>query len=119
MAASMLDLGIRIFLALPRAGTPKPKPSGGGGGNDTTTPLSPSPSVNINGGFMTKLHDMMGVAQLGAWTVVGLSVLGCGGMMAWSWVTGKGFQALGRMGWVMGGSVIIASGTSLVTSFSK
>lgn len=118
MAASMLDLGIRIFLALPSDDKPKPKPSGGGG-SDTTTPLKPSGTVNLDGNFMTKLHDMMGVAQLAAWTVVGASVLGCGGMMAWSWVTGKGFQALGRMGWVIGGSVIIASGTSIVTSFSK
>ncbi|MGA4543111.1 hypothetical protein ACPA54_24280 [Uniformispora flossi] len=117
MAASMLDLGIRIYLALPMA--PTPKPSGGkGGGSDTTTPLDPSGNVSIKGGFMQKLQDMLGWVQLGAWTVVMLGLIGCGGMMAWSWISGKGFQALGRVGWVIGGAVIIGSATSIIDAFN-
>lgn len=115
MAASMLDLGIRIYLALPMA--PTPKPSGGSGGK-TDEPLKPSGNVSIQGGFMQKLHDMVGWVQLGAWTVVMLGLIGCGGMMAWSWISGKGFQALGRVGWVIGGAVIIGSATSIIDAFN-
>ncbi|MGA4544880.1 hypothetical protein ACPA54_33295 [Uniformispora flossi] len=122
MAATMLDLGIRIYLAMP---TTQPLPAddwykdpGGDDAPDTTTPLSPSRNVSIGGDFMKKLHDMLGWVQLGAWTVVMLGLIGCGGMMAWSWVSGKGFQALGRVGWVVGGAVLIGSATSIIDAFS-
>ncbi|GAA4978960.1 hypothetical protein GCM10023205_54170 [Yinghuangia aomiensis] len=80
MAGSMLDLSIRIYLAMPgKDPVPLPPPTAT---PDTKQPFSPSNNVGIDSSILNKLHDMLGWVQLGAWTVVMVGLIGCGAMMA-------------------------------------
>lgn len=112
MGGLFLDASIRIHQALPyllpRESTAPP----------INQPLKPG-GVNVDSGFMNKIQGLLGVVNIVGWTIVGVSVVGVGGMMAWSWITGKGFQALGRFGWVVGGALVIGSGMGLVSSIAK
>lgn len=114
MATSLLDVSIRLYQALPMADPTPPKPTS----QPAKEPLDPTSNVNVNSVFGHKINDMLGWVQIGAWTLVLVSLIGCGGMMAWSWITGKGFQAMGRVGWVVGGSIVIASATQIIGAFN-
>ncbi|GAA4989698.1 hypothetical protein GCM10023205_71080 [Yinghuangia aomiensis] len=113
MSGLIIHVSNHLFSMFPADGTG----GGTGTGTGTNTPLAPSDTVDIGGNFMTKLKDLLGWARLIAWSVAGVSWLGVGGMMASSWLTGKGFQALGRAGWVAGGTLLIGGSVELVNAF--
>ncbi|WP_436775598.1 hypothetical protein [Yinghuangia sp. YIM S09857] len=111
MAGQILDLSVRAYvgLVLPRQTD-----------TDTDTPggLTPDGNVPLDDGLREDIQSLMGLLRLGAWTIVLLCFIGVGVSMAWGWMNGKGFQALGRLGWVLGGAIVIASGAELLNVFT-
>lgn len=105
MAASFWGLSHLLALLLPMAADPP------------NEPLSPS-NVDVTEVFGDRLSMFLGYIQVGALTVVLVSVTGVGVIVAWSWVTGKTMPALGKFGAVIGGAIIIAVGPEAIDAFN-
>ncbi|UGQ13512.1 hypothetical protein LO772_07865 [Yinghuangia sp. ASG 101] len=89
--------------------------SSGGANTRVDEPLSPS-DVNLDGGLKDRMQNLLGLFQLGAWIVILASLFGCAVVMAWAWQTGKGVQALGKVGWVAGACIILASANAIIST---